>query len=1024
MARRRPSRTILAALALAAAACLAPAAADAYGFGRNKVQTQDVDWRVLVTPHFEITHAAEAEELAVRASIVAERTYREYADRLDHELETRIPFILYASHTAFAQTNISDELLGEGTGGFTEPVRNRMVLPYAGSHADFVHVIRHEMVHVFMFDMVFGSSRRSVPRSPFFRIPLWFAEGMAEWYSSGWDAEADMYVRDATTNDYLWPLSQVGGFMVYKQGQAAVRMISEQYGEQKLVEMWRALARSRSMERTIDHALGLDREDLDHAFQLEMRRRYWPPYGDLEVPDEAARRLTDHVEEEIGFNHRPAISPDGTNIAFFSDRDGLISLYLMSALDGKVLRRLAQGYRADRFESLRAFQSDISFSPDGREVAFIARSGNAETLHTIDVASGRVVRSLRLGLDGATSPDWSPDGRWIALVGTVAGRTDLYLLDLSPGEAGGPTRPVSVRGLDGGTDLIRITDDAGDEASPAWSPDGALLAFAHNPGAEVTYEFEIGPDGSRRLLWARYSNGDDTRAAWHEQGTDLVLLDPFGGSRRSLRPEAGSWRDPVWTGERTLCVVADPRGIDNLAALHLGPSRAAVDSVRVLTNVAGGVSQPSYAPGADRLAFGVFHRAGWDIYCADEYGSWSRREPGGREPDPIALSPPAPAERTGPPPPAVDTDVVGEVRDYRPRFSVDMSGTLQGGAVFFSPQAGLAMANVINLSDLLGDHRMSFLVNIYGSLGDSDLAASYAYLKRRVDLGVGLFHYKNYYNTALTSIGEVLPHDTFFSERNYGLYAVASYPFSTFRRVSLELQALASEQTNYRLDPAGIYLVENEKRTYRLLQPMLSFVHDSAFYGQYGPVTGSRLMLQFTPSVPMGESTLSRRTAVLDFRRYWLPWRRNSFALRLLGASSFGDDPRAFVLGGPFTLRGYDFYDYQDISHLVGSKFVLMNLEYRLPLLDALIFGWPTRWGFGPIGATLFFDAGGAWTDVFQPFGDDASGRWGMRDLRGAYGIGIRTRLGFIPLKFDWGRRTDLRGAGRTEFHFSIGPEF
>jgi len=143
-----------------------------------------------------------------------------------------------------------------------------------------------------------------------------------------------------------------------------------------------------------------------------------------------------------------------------------------------------------------------------------------------------------------------------------------------------------------------------------------------------------------------------------------------------------------------------------------------------------------------------------------------------------------------------------------------------------------------------------------------------------------------------------------------------------------------------------------------------------------------------------------------------------------LSAGSFGDDARAFVLGGPFTLRGYDFYDYQDTSHLAGSKIVLMNLEYRLPLLDALIFGWPGRWGFGPIGATLFFDAGAAWTDVFQPFGDDVSGTWGMKDLRGAYGLGIRTRLGFIPMKFDWGRRTDLRGAGRTEFHFSIGPEF
>ncbi|MDO9694590.1 MAG: BamA/TamA family outer membrane protein [Candidatus Latescibacteria bacterium] len=1011
------------AAALAALFVLAAAPADAYYFGRNKVQTANVARRVLVTPHFEITHAADAEELAVRAAIVAERTYAEYAARFGHELERRIPFILYSSHTDFAQTNVADDLLGEGTGGFTEPVRNRMVLPYEESHADFVHVLRHELVHVFMFDMVFGSSRSTASRSPFFRIPLWFAEGLAEWYSSGWDPGAEMYLRDAATSGYLWPLDRVGGFLVYKEGQAALRMISERYGEEKIPEMCRLLNRSRGMDRVLDAALGLDIEALDRLFARYVRGLAWPSYGSFEEPEDIARRLTDHREDEDGANFRPALSPDGTQIAYFSDRDGLMSLYLMSAIDGQVLRRLARGQRASRFESLHPYRSRPAFSPDGREVAFVARSGNAETLHTVEVATGASTRDVRLDLDGASSPAWSPDGRWIALVGTVAGRTDLYLLDLAP-DAGDVPAAASARApAAGGTALLRMTDDAGDESGPAWSPDGSRLAFAHNPVAEVRYQFTVGADGERRLDWARFDDGDAAVQPGHRQTSRLVLLDVFADRRVELAAPAGSWREPAWITDSELCVVADGDGAENLARLQLDAAGETAAEVRRLTNVPGAAAHPSYASGADRLAFAAFREGGWDLYAVDGWAAWSLREPAGTPAGDVAVATPAPPDYE------LSSEVsdvanIGVIKDYRPRFSIDMSDALGGGAVSFSPQAGLGMANVINLSDLLGDHRLSFLVNVYGSLSDSDLAASYAYLKRRVDVGVGLFHFKNYYNTAVTSVGELLPDDTFFSERNYGLYASASYPFSTFRRLSLELQAFASQRTVYSLDPSGTLLIADGTRTDTLLQPTLTFVHDSAYYGWYGPVTGSRLLLQFTPSLAVGGGSLDRRTALLDLRRYWLPARGNTLALRVLAAASTGDDPRAFVLGGPFTLRGYDFYDYRTTSHLAGPKIAMANLEYRLPLLDAVYFGWPARWGFGPVGATLFLDLGAAWDDVFSPFGDDAAGRWGLRDLRGSYGIGLRTRLGFLPLKFDWGRRTDLRSTGGTEFQFSIGPEF
>jgi len=1013
---------LLAAMLLAS---LQPGAATAAGYGKNKVQVRQLEWQTLTTPHFEIHFYDGAEELAVRASIIAEQAYQEYAARLDRDLPWRVPFILYSSHNDFAQTNISDALIGEGTGGFSEPFRNRMVLPYNGSHAEFVHVIRHELVHVFMFDMAFGRRGGNVGRSYLFNIPLWFAEGIAEWLSAGWDKEADMFMRDAAINDYLYPLDRVGGFLVYKEGQAAMRLLGERYGSEKLIDFWRAIGRVRSVERALGLVYGLSVEDLNELFLKTLRQRYWPSYGNLEELEDIARPLTDHIEEGAFFNESAAISPDGDLVAFLSDREGLIDLYLMSAIDGQILRRLARGHRSSTYESFHTRRSGISFDPTGTQIAVVAKSGNRETLHLIDVNEGRERRSFALDFDVVSWPSWSPDGETIALTGTRLGRTDLYLLDLD-GECAAPLTAVFGEGeaLPGGGRLLRLTDDIGDESMPAWSPDSRRLAFAFNPAAEIEFEFEIDGDGTKRLLWARPVTELANGSARTAPAGNIMLLDLDSGRRASLFAQEGSTANPVWLDDSSLCLIADHEGIDNLAFVRLDTTGTQVRERRFLTNVLGGLSNLSYSGAADRLLFTGFSGAGYDVYAVENFRSqWSQREPAGDPPGPITLEPPPIVTRQSPPDSVIAPERVGLIEAYRPRFTLDTSQALGGGGVYFNSGVGLGMANMIHLSDLMGDRRMSFLLNFYSSFENSDISVSYYSLKRRFDYGVGVFHYSNYYNSIMTSVGELLSDQTFFRERNYGLFGLISYPRNTFQRFDLEMQLLTSDRTNYDYGD-GLYLVEGDRRLSRLVQPTLSYVSDSALYGNFGPIAGGRWTLSLSQAVPLSSSSLQRTTTVFDWRKYWLPWRRNSFAIHLTAAYSGGNDPRAFLLGGPWTLRGYDYFDYRQVTHLAGPRLLLASFEYRLPLVDYLIFGWPFQWGLTNVGATMFFDMGTAWHDKVQLFGHDEHDDWGFRDLRGDWGLGIRTRVGFLPLKFDWGWKTDLRRSQSAIFQFSIGPEF
>src|SRR5689334_3235084 len=136
-------RAIVCALLLLAAA--GPAQAQFFSFGENKVQYTDFDWHVLKTEHFDIYYYPEMVDLAERGAFLAEESYRVLEQKFSHNVTNRIPLIFYSSHLHFQQTNTTPGFVSEGTGGFFEFLKGRVVIPYDGSMWDFRHVIRHEL---------------------------------------------------------------------------------------------------------------------------------------------------------------------------------------------------------------------------------------------------------------------------------------------------------------------------------------------------------------------------------------------------------------------------------------------------------------------------------------------------------------------------------------------------------------------------------------------------------------------------------------------------------------------------------------------------------------------------------------------------------------------------------------------------------------------------------------------------------------------------------------------------------------
>jgi len=216
-------------------------------YGRNKVQYQKFNFKVMKTRHFDIYFYLEDEQTVKLAGLMAERWYARLSRMFNYEIRTRQPLVLYASGPEFQQTTVIPELMGEGTGGVTESFKRRIVLPYGPSLAETDHVIGHELVHAFQYDiMAQGHSDAARQTDATLRMPLWFIEGMAEYLSIGSvDPNTAMWMRDAVRRKDLPTVSKLENYykyFPYRWGQALWAYIAGRWGDEVIGKMMKTIS--------------------------------------------------------------------------------------------------------------------------------------------------------------------------------------------------------------------------------------------------------------------------------------------------------------------------------------------------------------------------------------------------------------------------------------------------------------------------------------------------------------------------------------------------------------------------------------------------------------------------------------------------------------------------------------------------------------------------------------------------------------------------------------------------------------
>ena len=208
-------------------------------FGKNIVQYNEFEWYYAQSDHFDIYVS---DSTGYHIDFVEEHiedAYNKIKSLFNWTLKDRVSIIIYSSHNEFQQTNVISSHLPEGVGGVTELLKNRVVIPFDGSHQEFKHVIYHELVHVFINDCVYGGNLKSMMANSIeVRIPLWMNEGLAEYVAERWNTNSDMWIRDLVLNGKsLHHVNQLTGYWAYRGGHSVWKFITEKWGEESIAEI-------------------------------------------------------------------------------------------------------------------------------------------------------------------------------------------------------------------------------------------------------------------------------------------------------------------------------------------------------------------------------------------------------------------------------------------------------------------------------------------------------------------------------------------------------------------------------------------------------------------------------------------------------------------------------------------------------------------------------------------------------------------------------------------------------------------
>jgi hypothetical protein len=953
--------------------------AHAQYFGQNKVRYKNLKFKVYKTPHFEIYYYLKNDSMVKRFAQESELWYTLHQQVFKDTFKTANPIILYANHPDFQQTTAIDGEIGVGTGGVTEGLKNRVVMPVMETNQTTRHVIGHELVHAFQYRALQGGDGDSFEEIN--NIPLWMIEGMAEYLSLGKkDTYTAMWMRDAFLNHDIpsvRDLTESNKYFPYRYGEAFWSFLGSTYGDTVIVPFFKNTARY-GLNYGIRRSFGYDDKTLSRLWKTSIENTYKPFLKDTVQKPVGIKLIDSKTGGDLVV--APAVSPDGSYVAFLSAKSLFsIDLYLADAHTGRILRKLTSKVSNTHIDEFNFIESAGAWSPDGKRFAFSVFSKGRNRMIVVDVASGNTLDDVSMEkAEQFSNLSWSPTGKDIVFQGLSEGQGDLYSYNFD-------TKKVT-----------QLTNDKYSDYQPSYSRDGKKIIFSSD---RSTYDQSLEQDIPFNLAELDLATG---------KITDIKI---FNGSN-NLNPQYSADGSQIY-------FLSNRDGFRNM--YRYTPESGKIEQMTDLFTGICGITE--YSPA---LSISSHDDIVYSYYRAQKYSIYNARASDFK---PATLQATDVNFSAGilPPARAVGVDLINSNLNnylaykkipadsvvnvaYRPKFKLDYlagSGIGVGVSSFYGTSLSSGIQGVF--SDILGRNQIFAAASVNGQIYDSGAAITYVNQTGRWNLGFGVSHIpyqfglqtRTFPTKSVSGKNETVLSDNIDIIRNFedAARVFTSYPISKTTR--FEVGAGAS-YNSYRVDRYSDYyaldttinadksktittnylssdrkkvsnddeskLIGTSLKSYSLFQVSTALVGDNSFFGVTAPLNGFRYRLE----AEYNFGTYHFFAPTIDLRKY-VRVEPVTFAARFYGYGRFGGDATGLYplyVGYPFYIRGYEgqtFYNNGKagtngftIDQLSGSRIAVFNFEVRLPFTGPeKLAQIKSKFLFTDL--NLFFDAGLAW---------------------------------------------------------------